>query len=268
MNARITTPVRAFTLELALALLLALTLALTPTPSAALAPALLVMIKQVAQQAASSMFKDALLSGLSGMGCKGIALSNALQAFELRGGVGVGMGVGLGLGLPKMPAGMTPGLQPEMTARMKELLPGANQLPPGMALGPDQMAAIAQLQQAMSEPPPAAQTLAIIDELFELGFLPPAIRGELKECMVLVPAAVPALGMGMGMLKPVLPQLRQARAELRALPPAEQDEVAAALVEQLRSLPAAERAAALEPLEAGFFPPRVVQKVKAALTGR
>ena len=68
-----------------------------------------------------------------------------------------------------------------------------------------------------------------------------------KECMVLVPATVPALGMGMGMLKPMIPQLRQARAEMRALSPAEQ------------------RSALLENLDSGFFPPRVVACARAAV---
>ena len=87
---------RLFTLGLATAL------AAVPAPGEAIAPALLFMVKQIAQQAATSMIKDALLSSLSGMGCKGIALSNALRAFDLRGGGGAGALMG---GMPKMPAG-------------------------------------------------------------------------------------------------------------------------------------------------------------------
>ena len=70
-----------------------------------------------------------------------------------------------------------------------------------------------------------------------------------KECMVLVPATLPALGMGMGMgmLKTMIPQLRQARAEMRALSPAVQ------------------RLALLENLDSGFFPPRVVACARAAV---
>ena len=272
---------RLFTLGLATAL------AAVPAPGEAIAPALLFMVKQIAQQAATSMIKDALFSSLSGMGCKGIALSNALQAFDLRGGGGAGALMG---GMPKMPAGMTmpnipgmpgiPGMPtlpgassmalggmpagasmpPEMAAAMAKLMPNAGQLPPGMAIDPAMMA---QVQQMMSQPPLSPpETLATIDELFELGFLPKAMQSELKECMVLLPAAIPALGMGMGMLKPMIPQLRQARAELHALSPAEQDEIGAELAQQLKALPADQRAALVEHLDSGFFPPRVAQAAK------
>jgi hypothetical protein len=83
-------------------LALAMTLALAPAPSEAIAPVLLLMVKQIGQDMAKSMVKDALLSSLSGMGCKGIALTRAIEAFDLRGG---GAGALLG-GMPKLPAGM------------------------------------------------------------------------------------------------------------------------------------------------------------------
>jgi hypothetical protein len=255
---------------------------------------LLFMVKQIAQQAATSMIKDALLSSLDGMGCKGIALSNALAALDMRGG---GAGALLG-GMPKLPAmpnmpgmpnmagipgmpgmptlpggvgmpvgGLTQGMAipPEMAAKMGAMMPGVGQLPPGMGLGPEQMAMMAQVQRSMSEPLSPAETLATIDELFELGFLPKSIQGEFKECMVLVPATIPALGMGMGMMKPMIPQLRQARDEMRALSPSEQDEIATVLAQELRALPADQRAALLEHLDSGFFPPRVAQGAKAGL---
>ena len=280
--------------QLTLAVAAAAALALMPAPSEAIAPALLFMVKQIAQQAATSMIKDTLLSSLSGMGCKGIALSNALSAMDMRGG---GAGALLG-GMPKMPGGLSmptmpgmpampampgipgmpgmPGMTglpggagmsipPELAAKMGAMVPGAGQLPPGMALDPQQMAMLANMQQMMSQPLSAAETVATMDELFELGFLPKAIQGEFKECMVLVPSTIPALGMGMGMLKPMIPQLRQARAEMRALSPAEQDEVAAALGQELKALPADQRSALLEYLDSGFFPPRVVAGARAAV---
>ena len=273
---------RLFTLGLATAL------AAVPAPSEAIAPALLFMIKQIAQDVATSMIKDALLSSLSGMGCKGIALSNALRAFDVRGG---GAGA-LMAGMPKMPAGMTmpsmpnitgmPGMPtlpgaagmalggmppgasmpPEMAAAMAKLMPNGGQLPTGMAMDSEQMAMMARAMQALNEPLSPAETLATIDELFELGFLPKAMQSELKECMVLVPATIPALGMGMGLLKPMIPQLRQARAEMHALSPAEQDEIGAELAQQLKALPADQRAALVEHLDSGFFPPRVAQVAK------
>ena len=99
----------------------------------------------------------------------------------------------------------------------------------------------------------------------ELGFLPKPMQSELKQCMTLVPAAVPALGMGLGMLKPVVPQIRQARDELRALSPAEQDEVAAAFVQEAKALSREERAAFAEHLDSGFFPPRIAATTRRLL---
>ena len=132
----------------------------------------------------------------------------------------------------------------------------------------DTMAMMARMQQAMAQPLSPAETLATIDELFELGFLPKTVQIEFKECMVLVPETIAALGMGMGMLKPMIPQLRQAREELYALSPADQDEVTAMLVQQMKALPANERAALMEHLGSGFFPPRVSEAVKTGLVAR
>jgi hypothetical protein len=270
------------------AVTLAVLMALTPTPSAAIAPVLLMMVREIAQQVATSMIKDALLSGVSGMGCKGIALSKALTAFDLRGGAGgmagmlggmpkVPAGISMptlpaGMGLPNLPAGAALGMgaamPPEFAARMSAMMPNAGALPPGITMNADTMAMMARMQQAMAQPLPPAETLATIDELFELGFLPKTIQIEFKECMVLVPETIAALGIGMGMLKPMIPQLRQAREELYALSPADQDEVTAMLVQQMKALPANERAALMEHLGSGFFPPRVSEGVKAGLAAR
>ena len=180
-------------------------------------------------------------------------------------------------GLPNMPAGIAGmaglggmgqanGMPPDIAAKMHSLMPKPGQLPAGIAMDPQQAAMLAQVQQAMSRPLSPTETLATIDELFELGFLPKAIQAEFKECMVLVPASVAALGMGMAMLQPMVPQLRRARDELRALSPQEQDEVSDALVQEVRPLLADERAAFLEHIDSGFFPPRVASAVKRELS--
>ena len=286
------------------ALCLASTLALAPTTSDAIAPALLLMIKQIAKQTATSMVKDAMLSNLRGMGCKGIALSNAITAMDLRGGGLPRMPAGMtmpnmppgmtmpnmpnlppGMAMPNMPgmtgmpggaamptmpgmpgaAGMPGGMPAEMEAKMQRLLPGVGELPPGAGIDPAMMA---RVQQAMSQPLSPPETLATIDELFELGFMPKAIQGEFKECMVLLPQTVQPLGMAMGMLKPMIPQLRQAREQMHALSPAEQDEAAAALVLELRPLPADQRATMLEHLNSGFFPKRMADGIRAQLQAR
>ncbi len=282
------------------ALTLAAALLLPPVPSHAIAPLLLVMLKQMVQDAAKSMLKDMLLSQLNGMGCKGMALANALQGMTLRGVLrGVAGSVpppmGMPMGLP-MGMGMPAGLPPEMAAKMGSLVPGLGQMPAGMALDPEQMAAMARMQQAMSQPLSPRETLASIDALTELGFLPKPIQAELKECMLLIPAAAQALGMGMGMLQPMIPQLRQARAELHALPVAEQDEVAAALAQDLSllsieerpqaddirrpppegvrntwggpALVSHERKALADFLDSGFFPKRVADGVKERMAAR
>lgn len=156
------------------------------------------------------------------------------------------------------------GMPPDVMAKMREMMPGAGQMPAGSEIDSEQMA---RVMQAMSRPLSPPETLATIDELAEVGFLPRAIQSELKECMLLLPAAIPAMGMGMAMLKPMLPQLRQARDEIRALSPAEQDELAQALLQELRSLPADERRQIVEFLDGGFFPKRVGDAVKVGLNG-
>jgi hypothetical protein len=237
------------------AITLAIAAAGVPSTAGAVAPAVLFMVKQIVQQAAQSMIKDALLSSLDGLGCKGMALSNAIAALDLRKG-GAAAVLGATTGMAPMGA-----LPPEAAAMMAQM---TARLPPGMAppmgLSMDQV-----MGQAMGPPLSPRDTLATIDELAELGFLPKPIQTELKQCMALVPAAAPALGMGLGMLKPVVPQLRQARDELRALSPSEQDEVAAAFVQEVKALPPDERAAFVEHLDSGFFPPRIATTVKRRL---
>ena len=266
------------------ALALAVALALLPATTNALAPALLFMVKQIAQQAATSMIKDMLLSGLSGMGCKGIALTNAINTLDLRKGGGLA-GVGAATAaMPMLPAGVSmPGLPampgmpgmptigggaalpPDMESALRARMPSADQLSSGIANDPQQAAMMARMQQSIAQPLTLPESLATIDEMTALGFFPKAMQAEFKECLTLVPASVPAVGMAMGMMKPMIPQLRQAREQMHALSPAEQDEVAAALAQEVQPMPAAQRTAFLEHLDSGFFPPRIAAAVKRKL---
>jgi len=291
----------------AAALTLACSLAFAPAPSAAIAPVLLLMVKQIVKDAAQSMLKDLVLSTLNGMGCKGIALANALEALDLRKGAGGGAGGMMGLlgggglaklpgggavrglppgmsmpglpaGMPQMPPGMSiagmpggfPGMglgaagSEEMMARMRSMMPAGGQLPAGTGVDPEQLA---RMMQAMSQPLSPPETLAVMDEMAEIGFLTKAMQAELRECMVLLPTAAPALGMGMGMLRPMLPQLRQAREQLHALSPAEQDELVDALAPEMKALGADERKTFLEFLDGGFFPKRVAEGLRKELAG-
>jgi hypothetical protein len=257
------------------ALALVIAVALVPATSNALAPALLFMIKQIAQQAATSMVKDALLSSLSGMGCKGIALTNAINMLDLRKGGGLaGVGAAATM-LPGMPAGMSmPGMPgmggagaipPDMEAALRARMPSMGQLPADIMNDPQQAEMMARVQQSMAQPLTLPESLATIDEMTALGFLPKPMQAEFKECLLLVPASVPAVGMAMGMMKPMIPQLRQAREQMHALSPAEQDEVAAALAQEVQPMPAAQRTAFLDHLDSGFFPARIAAAVKRKL---
>lgn len=223
-----------------------------PLTCVALAPAIALMIKQMVQQAVTSSVKDMLVGSLRDMGCKGIALSNALTALDARGGAASLRGMGT---LPAM-TGM-PGM-PNL----------ANMLPPGTALPPEQAAMLAQLQGAMAQPLSPAQTLAAMDEMAELGLLPRPVHAEMKECMTLLPQTAPALGSAMAMLQPMLPQLREARDQMRALSPAEQDEFAATMAQELKAVPADQRQQFMDQMDAGFFPPALVAGVKARLAAK
>ena len=211
---------------------------------------------------------------------------------SLPGGMPSLPGGGAGLALPQAGGALAGGASGMLPGDMAGMLPGgmAGMLPGGAgALGgvdPAVMAAMmermapggvaglpamdpalmAQAQQLMSQPPLSpTETLATIDELGELGFLPPAMRAELKECMVVLPQTAAALGMGMSMLKPMLPQLREARTEMQALSPSEQDELAAAMASELKSISGDDRKLFLEQLGSGFFPPRVAEGVRQRL---
>lgn len=233
--------------------LLAAALLLVPLQGLALAPVVAAMIKQIVQQSLTSGLKDMLLGSVRDMGCKGIAVSNALAALDARGGAAALRGIAGGM--PDM-AGM---------AGMAGMMPGMPTLPAGAALPPEQAEMLAQVQRSMAQPLSPPQTLGAIDEMAELGLLPRPVQAELKECMVLLPQTAPMLGMAMGMLAPVLPKLRDAREQMHALSPAEQDEVAATMAQELQGLPADQRKQFVEQLDAGFFPPAVAAGVKARL---
>ena len=219
------------------ALGLAVALLVAPVAGEAIAPMLLMM----ARQAGSSMLKDMLLGSVRDSGCKGAALSNALQGLDVRNALtGGGAGrMGLpGMGMPGMPMqgltmpGGVPGMgrgMPDMAAAqgmLGSLMPAGGALPPGMALGPEQAAMLAQLQQSMAQPLSPQETLATIDELGELGLAPASMVAELKECMVLLPQASAGMGMGLGMLRR-LRQPERVRARLLAAARGRRIEVAA-----------------------------------------
>ena len=254
----------------------AITLALMATPSQAIAPLIALLGKQLLQDMVMTTAKSMLMDSLRGTGCKGTALANALDSFgSIKGG---GLGVLRGLpgaagvgGMPAMPAvpgtstgpgiaGMTGmpgmgGVPPEMAAQMTRMMTGM----PGGGLDAEQSASVAELQRLMGAPLSPLETIATINEMSELGLLSAAMSTELKECLLLLPQSAPGMGMAMGMMKPMLSQIREARDEMRTLSPVEQDELAASLAEEFDKVPAADRKRMLTELGGGLFPPRVVE---------
>ena len=264
----------------------AITLALMATPSQAIAPLIALLGKQLLQDMVMTTAKSMLMDSLRGTGCKGTALANALDSFGS--GKGGGLGVLRGLpgaagvgGMPAMPAvpgtstepgmaGMTGmagmagmggmggmgGMPPEMAAQMAGMMAG---MMPGGGLDVEQSASVAELQRLMGAPLSPLETIATINEMSELGLLSAAMNTELKECLLLLPQSAPAMGMAIGMVKPMLSQIREARDEMRTLLPTEQDELAASLAEEFDKVPAADRKRMRTDLGGGLVPPRVVE---------
>ncbi len=275
----------------------AVVLALGATPSEAIAPVIALLGKQMLQEMFTSTLKSALLDSLSGLGCKGTALANAINSLDvLKGGA-----AGLPRGMPSMPTGMPniptmpsmpgmagipgmgglpgmpgvagmsgmagmpgagmAGVPPEMAAMMARMVPGGG-------LDADQSAMLAKLMGGMGAPLSPLETIATIDEMSELGLLSKAMNTELKECMLVLPQSAPALGMGMGMMRSMLPKFREARDQMLALSPTEQDELAASLAHEFDKVPAADRKNMLTELRGGLFPPRVVDALTKRYGGK
>ena len=301
-----------------LAALVAASLACTTLPSQALAPALLMLGKQMLQDMVTSTAKSMLLDSLSGLGCKGIALSNAITSLDgiKRGGMGMPPGLAGMTGMPTMPTGMAgmpglpglpgpagmpalppgmagmmgmpagmagmpglpglpgaAGMQPDMVAKMGRLIPA--EALQGGGLNAEQSAMVAKMMGGgmggmggMGAPLSPLETIATLDEMSEIGMLPKAMNTELKECMVLLPQSAPMMGMAFGMMKPVLPKLREARDQMHALSPTEQDELAATLAQEFDKVPAADRKLMLSEIGGGMFPPRVVQSLTKRYGGK
>ena len=254
---------------------LAITLSLIAPPSHALAPLLAMLGKKMLQDMLQNSLKDMLLESVSGMGCKGTALANSIRSLGNLSSVNSvnsvkGMGAGMMPNLTAMPnmqgmPGMPTmaGLPPEMAAMMSRMMPGgaSGGLPGGGlngALTAEQSQMLATMTGGMGAPVSPQETMGTIDEMAELGLLPAATASDLKDCLLLVPQSAQALGMAMGMMKSVLPQVREARDQMRLLSPGEQDELAAVLAQDLDQVPVGDRKQMLTGVRGGLFPPRVV----------
>ena len=243
---------------------LAMTLALPAPPSHALAPVIAMLGKKLLQDMLTSTLKGMLFDSLSDVGCKGTALANGIRSLGNFKAAGAGAMSGMFAmpslatipnlrGVPGVPpvAGMA-GMPPEIAAMMSRVMPGGG-------LDAEQTELLAGLKDSMGAPLSPQETLATIDEMGELGLLAPAMASELKECLLVLPQTAQALGMGMGMMKLMLPQFREARDEMRRLSPVEQDELVVVLAQELDQAPQADRKLMLAELRGGLFPPRVVE---------
>ena len=245
---------------------LAITLALPAPPSHALAPVIAMLGKKLLQDMLTSTLKGMLFNSISDLGCKGTALANGIRSlgnFKFEGAGAASMAGMLAMpSIPSMPnlrgvPGVPPvasmaGMPPEIAAMMSRMMPGGG-------LDVEQNELLAGLKDSMGAPLSQHETLATIDEMGELGLLAPAMASELKECLLVLPHTAQALGMGMGMMKLMLPQFREARDEMRRLSPVEQDDLAAALAQELDQASQADRKLMLAEVRGGLFPPRVVE---------
>ena len=256
------------------------------------------MGKQLIKNMLIDGIKSQLIGSLGDMGCKGAALASVLSS-TTGGGSGLAGGVAaLSGGIPGMPAGL-PGLtgaMPPAGGMPGMPVAGAMTIAPGAlgAMGSPQMMAMLEqfsargtgampamspehaaqmqagmvaMQQAMAQPLSRSETLAVFDELAELGVMTPAMRSEVRDCVMLAPpSSSAALGMSGSMVKNmVLPPLRDARAQMAALTPEQREQLAGEIAQALAEASPEDRKAFQEGFAAGFFPPDVVDAVKAKL---
>jgi hypothetical protein len=157
----------------------------------------------------------------------------------------------VGAGLAKSPMGSPPEAK-EMTQ-----------------MDPEQMkqvtASMGQMQDAMSKPLSRPETLAVFDELAQLGVLTPSMHSEVRDCIKLAsPSASQSLGQTGAIFKSmVLPQLKTTKAQLAALPPESQQQLIDEITQSLKEANADDRKAFFDGLGQGYFPQSVVDGVKA-----
>jgi hypothetical protein len=257
------------------------------------------MGKQLIKNMLIDGVKSQLIGSLGGMGCKGAALASVLSA-TTGGNPGLPGGLSaLSGGMPALPAGMTampggvpsgmasmlgmpgagamaaaPGAMgamasPQMMAMLQEQLGKSGAAMPTMS--PEQLAqmnaGMAAMQQAMAQPLSRAETLAVFDELGELGVMTPAMQSEVRDCVMLaLPSASASLGMTGALMKNmVVPQLRSAREQMANLQPEEREQLATEIAQAMKDLSPEDRKAFQEGFGSGFFPPDVVTAVKSKL---
>src|SRR5258706_8150853 len=259
---------------------LAVTLLVTPLAAEPVLPIAAMLGKDVLRNIILGELKSQLLGTLSGMGCRGAALSGVLTtASAVRPAPG-GMpqmppGAGRLPGGMPLPAGtptpgsaaVVPGVMPDaaLMAQMMAMMQ-AQGASTGRSMSPEQMAQMADMQKAMAQPLSRAETIAVFNQLAELGILTPEMASEARDCILLAPpAAGDTIGMLGAMLKSMLlPRLIEAKAKLANLTPEEQRDLADTMVEELRNAPIADRSVFLDGgYGRGFYPATIVDRIKS-----
>jgi hypothetical protein len=266
---------------------LVLALLIRATPGSAVVTVIASLGKEILQNVVFGSVKNEFIGSLSGMGCKGAALAGLIStASSARGGLpgamipggqlpsagGMGMGAARAGGVPSgaMPMIGMGAMDPVMMSQMAKLQQQMGGAMPGRpAMSPEQMAkmqeAMATMQGAMAQPLSREETMAVFDELAFLGLLTEPMRAEARDCIALAPpGAGDSIGVAGAMLKTmVLPALRQAKERMAALSLEEQQQLADGMLEALNNASPGDRKAFLEGFGAGFFPPSVVEQVRA-----
>lgn len=238
-------------------------LAVLAGPGAAYAQAqlsLLALGKQIVQNAVFGSVKNELIGSLAGMGCKGAAVAGLAAAASAGGATGAASAMG-----PRSGAG---GMDP---ATMQKAMEMAQQqmAAQGRSLTPEQQAvmqkAMRQMQTASAQPLSPIETTAVFDELAELGLINDSLRKEANDCISSAPpGSADAVGSAGAMLRStVLPAARHAKERMASLSPEEQKQLGDGIVEALNSASPADRKAFFDGMGAGFFPPAVIEQVRA-----
>lgn len=242
-------------------------LAALAAPGAAHAQAqlsLLALGKQIVQNAVFGSVKNELIGSLAGMGCRGsniAGLAAAASAGGAKGAAAAAIGPRVGAG------GMDP-------ATMQQAMEMAQQqmAAQGRQLTPEQQAmmqkAMRNMQTASAQPLSPIETTAVFDELADLGLINSSLRKEANDCISSAPpGSAGAVGSAGAMLRStVLPAARQAKARMASLSPEEQKQLGDGVVDALNSASPADRKAFFDGMGAGFFPPAVIEQVKAKVS--
>jgi hypothetical protein len=256
-----------------------------PVPSFAQVPPTMVasLGKQILQNVVFGSLKKDLFGSLADMGCKGATVAGlaaaagtgragAAQAVtgaagSSRGPTAMRAGTGGGAGMPPtVPPGMAGmgAMDPAMMQKAMEMMKQQ-----GRQITPEQQAmmqnAMAQMQGAMSKPLSRTETAAVFDELADLGLINEPMRSEAKDCIALAPpGSGDQLGAAGAMLKnTVIPAAGDAKERMASASPEEQKQLADGMVDALNSASPADRKAFFDGLGLGFFPPAVVDQVRA-----